>query len=441
MANLQRASVLVLLGFFVGFSSSVSSAQAPAPDSGRYSDAEKAYIAPALTAKVATDAPRRATLSVVYGRKFAAAPGGPVVIANPYMDPAKVFFSQTVGIVATADGGLIVGGRAGLDKDARALGTGYWRIAADGAVTALHTRSTNGYGKTAATKCEAPFSRTHLEPENFALTASGAIVKSIDFAVLRIDADGFVKRLAGEPFACEESGQASRVRGDSNGPADAARFNRATEVLVDPHDNVWIVDQGGCALRRLSPDGQVTTVISTEQACSKTTPMEDRPALDMLAWDHVNGELVTAWSRPVALPVHNLYSTVWRIKPSGEYRRVLYGTKVGKSPAKHLIDGLSALAVDPQGRIHIASRIMKREGGSVLAVLRVDEAGATVVPVTGAGVPTGDAEDQPRDGVAARAQFRWIGDMTFGPDGTLYLRDEHLIRKLDRTGQVVTWAF
>lgn len=140
----------------------------------------------------------------------------------------------------------------------------------------------------------------------------------------------------------------------------------------------------------------------------------------------------------VAVPVHNLYTTVWRIKPTGEFRRVLYGTKVGKSPAKHFLDGVSALAVDPQGRIHIASRIMKREGNRVLAVLRVDEAGATVVPVTGV---NGGAGDQPRDGAAARAMFRYIKDMSFAPDGTLYLLDEHLIRKLDRTGQVSTWAF
>lgn len=31
--------------------------------------------------------------------------------------------------------------------------------------------------------------------------------------------------------------------------------------------------------------------------------------------------------------------------------------------------------------------------------------------------------------------------MSFAPDGTLYLLDEHLIRKLDKSGQVTTWAF
>jgi hypothetical protein len=439
--SMSHRVLAVIILVAAGLSAASAREQMPVKDSGRYSDAEKAFVPPAAVTKVATVAPRRATLQVVFGKKFAPAPGGPVTIVNPYLDPANVFFVQMAGLVANADGSLVVAGRAGLDKAMHALASGYWRIAPDGAITPLYTRSPDTYGKTPATKCEAPYSRTHLEPENFALMPGGAIVKATDFALVRIGTDGFVKRLAGAPFACEELGQASKVRGDANGAADLARFDRATKVLVDPQGNTWILDQVGCALRRLAPDGQVSTLISPEQACGKATPQEDRPALDLLAWDQVHGELVTAWSRPVALPVHNLYTTVWRIKPSGDYRRVLYGTKVGKSPAKHLIDGVSAMAVDPQGQIHIASRIMKREGGSVLAVLRVDEAGATVVPVTGAAVTASEAEDQPRDGSAARAQFRWIADLSFAPDGTLYIRDEHLIRKLDRSGQVVTWAF
>ena len=112
---------------------------------------------------------------------------------------------------------MIVGGRAGLDKAMHAVGTGYWRIAPDGAITPLHTRSTNTYGKTPYTKCEAPYSRTHLDPENFALAPDGRLVKANEYAIVKIGAEGFVRRIAGEPFACEESGQASRVRGATDG--------------------------------------------------------------------------------------------------------------------------------------------------------------------------------------------------------------------------------
>lgn len=412
---------------------------APAEATGnqRFSDAEKAYVPAQATTRVA-EGPRRVNLQPVAGSKFVKGPGEQLTITNPYLDLDKIFFAQAIELKATADGALIVGGRVELDKEMHALGTGYWRIAPDGAVTPLYARSTNTYGKTPATRCEAPYSRTHLTPENFALAPGGGLLKTIEYAVIKIGADGNVRRLAGAPSACEESGQASQVRGETDGPADLARFNKASSIVADPEGNVWVVDQSGCSLRRITPAGQVTTVVTPDQACAQTTPGENRVGLDKLAWDPVHGELVAANTLTVARPVHNLYTTVWRIKPTGEARRVLYATKVAKSPAKHQLDGVSALAVDPEGRIHIGSRIMGTPG--VIAVLRVDEVGATVTSVTGGSYKVG-SDAEPKDGPAAQALFRYIRDMSFGPDGTLYLLDEHLVRKLDKSGQVTTWAF
>ena len=142
------------------------------------------------------------------------------------------------------------------------------------------------------------------------------------------------------------------------------------------------------------------------------------------------------------LTARNLFTTVWRIGPTGEARRVLYGLKLGRSPAKHQLDGVSAIAVDPEGRIHIASRIMGGDTATVLQVLRVDEAGATVVRVTGASYAGGGfIDNEPKDGPAGRALFHALNGLCFVPDGTLYMLDEHLVRKLDRSGQVSTWAF
>jgi hypothetical protein len=408
------------------------------PDTGRYSDAEKSYAPARATTRVAEGA-RRAAVRPVYGRKFVI-PGDHVTITNPYLVTEQVFFATLTELRHASDGGLIVGGRVELDKDMHALGTGFWRIAADGAITPLYTRSTNTYGKTAGTKCDAPYTRTHLAPDRFSPGANGSLVKGIDYAVVRIEQDGFVRRLAGAPFACEENGNPSQVRGFVDGAADSARFHMVSSVLEDPQGNVWVLDQSGCALRRISPDGQVTTVISPEQACSKTAAPEDRVGLDKIAWDSANNELVTSATFMVAEPVHNLYNTVWRIRPTGEFRRVLYSTKVSRSPAKHNLDGIGALAVSPDGRIHIGSKIMN---AGVLAVLRVDEAGATVVSVTGgAHIRTrSGAGDSPRDGPAEQATFQWLRGLAFAPDGTLYIRDEHLVRKLDLSGQVTTWAF
>jgi hypothetical protein len=410
----------------------------------RTSEAEKAYVPAQATTRVAED-PRRTYLAPTYGSKFSSAAtiGGQVTITNPYLDPANMFFAKAAALQCTADGGVIVGGRAGLDKELHALGTGYWRIAADGAITPLHTRSTNAYGKTEGTKCDAPYGKTRLEPENFALAADGSLVKSIDYGVTRIESDGYVQRVAGAPFVCEENGNPSQVRGLVDGPADTARFNKVGPPAIDTQGNIWVSDQSECALRRIAPDGQVTTVIPPDKACPVSPSMlpEDRLGLSYLTWDAAHGELVGVRSFSVAVPVHNWYITVWRIRPNGEFRRVLFGKKGGVSPAKHQIDGIqSALAVDREGRIHFGSRLMTNS--SVLLVLRVEEAGATVVPVTGGGFRSGDSpEFKPRDGGAARAYFDHLDGMCFAPDGTLYMLDEHLVRKLDRSGQVSTWAF
>ncbi|MEO8677770.1 MAG: hypothetical protein ABI665_01910 [Vicinamibacterales bacterium] len=415
-------------------------ATAPAQVAERMSEEEKVYVAPQATARVA-DGPRKMFLDPKYGSKFSSAASyhGEVTITNPFMDPAKIVLVKSLALQCTADNGLIVGARAGLDKELKALGTGYWRIAADGAITPLHTRSTNAYITGGGAKCDARYGKTILTPEHFALAPDGSLVTTTDYVIERIQTDGFVSRVAGAPSACEESGNASQVRGLVDGPADIARFNKVGSPAVDPQGNIWVPDQDECALRRISPDGQVTTVIPPEKVCATTIQPEDKVALRNLTWDAVHGELVGGRDFPVARPVHTLYTTVFRIKPNGEFRRVLFGKKGGASPAKVQLDGIDSIAVDPQGRIHYGGRIMTNN--SVFMVLRVDEAGATVVPVTGGGFKAGDSiEFKPRDGAAARAYFNHLDGMCFTPDGSLFVLDEHLVRRL-ANAQVSTWAF
>lgn len=415
-------------------------ATAPAQVPERMSEEEKVYVAPQATSRVA-DGPRKMFLDPKYGSKFSSTASyhGEVTITNPFMDPAKIVLVKSLALQCTADNGLIVGARAGLDKELKALGTGYWRIAADGAITPLHTRSTNAYVTGGSIKCDARYGKTVLTPEPFALAPDGSLVKTTDYAITRIKTDGFVQRVAGVPLACEESVSRSQLQGLVDGPADIARFNKVGSPAVDPQGNIWVPDQDECALRRISPTGQVTTVIPPEKVCATTIKPEDQVALRNLTWDAVHGELVSGRDFSVARPVHNLYTTVWRIKPNGEFRRVLFGWKLGASPAKIQLDGIDSIAVDPQGRIHYGGRIMTNN--SVFMVLRVDEAGATVVPVTGGGFKAGDSiEFMPRDGPAARAYYNHLDGMCFTPDGNLFMLDEHLVRKLSG-GQVSTWAF
>jgi hypothetical protein len=396
------------------------------------------YVVPTATEKVA-DAPRTATLQPGSGRKFSAENTRPTVtLANPYMDPARPLFARADSLRCAADGSVVVGGRAGFDKDARPLATGFWRIAPDGAVTALHTRS---MAQRSRQSCAASFGQSSAAPARFSLGSDGRILFAGRGSIQAVTPDGVVSPLAGSAADCNNQGSV----GSGDGVAAAAGFNEADRPVEDSDGNLWMADQKGCALRRLSKDGQVTTVLGPDVVCNETTRPEDRPLISNLEWDGAHGELVTAGAFTVARPVHDLYTLVWRIKPDGTYRRVLFGKKVTRvSPAKAHLDGVRAMAVDGKGRIHIISDLMlfEQRGWDALQLLRVDEANATVVPVTGTKIPKGTwLAEHPMDGPAALAYFQYSRDLCFAPDGTAYVNDDLLIRRIDVAGQVTTWAF
>lgn len=408
------------------------------------SEAEKVYVPVAATEKVA-DGPRTATIDAGYGRKFAAANTKPrVTISNPYMDPARALFAEKVKLQCTADGGLVVAGRAGFDKDGRPLGVGFWRVAPDGAVSPMMTRSTNAYGLTSRTTCNAPFGKSRSPVGPFTLAADGRILVSGTASVQAVTTEGFVSRVAGSPRDCEND-NTKGIAGFGDGENGGGLFNEPDRPVEDPDGNLWVADQKGCALRKITPKGEVSTVLGPDVLCNDTVPREDRPLLDVMQWDSANGGLVTGGSRTVAKPVHDLYTLVWRIAPDGTYRRVLFGKKATRvSPAKHHLDGVSALAVDAKGRIHIISRLMlfERRGWDELQLLRVDEAAATVVEVSGAKIPRGTwIAGHPLDGPVDQAVFNYSHDMCFSPDGTLFVSDDIVVRRVDTKGQVTTWLF
>lgn len=320
------------------------------------------------TARIA-EGPRTVTIQPGYGKKFSTENTRPqITITNPFMDPARPLFAEKAKLQCNSDGSLVVTGRAGFDADGRTQWTGTWRVAPDGAVTPLQTRSTN-----------APSEPT-------------------------------------QPRAVE-----------------------------DGEGNRYVTDEKRCELRRISATGETTMVLGADVVCGEAGAPEDRPVLDTLAWDPAHKELVSGGSFTVARPVHDLYTVVWRIAPDGKYRRVLFAKKASRvSPAKHHLDGVNALAVDPKGRIFIVSLLMvfEQRGWDALQLMRVDEAAATVVPVSGTRIPNGTwLAEFPMDGPVERAWFNYTHDMCITPDGTTFVSDDAFIRKIDLKGQVSTWVF
>lgn len=86
-------------------------------------------------------------------------------------------------------------------------------------------------------------------PEGSVVLAGGALPR-ID----RIAPDGSVSQIAG-------SDELATVPGDGDGgPATEARFNRISGIATDSNGAIYVGDEGFGTVRRIDPDGEITTV-------------------------------------------------------------------------------------------------------------------------------------------------------------------------------------
>lgn len=89
-------------------------------------------------------------------------------------------------------------------------------------------------------------------PQGIAVDGTGNVfvVDGGNHTVRKIAADGMVTTLAGT------AGQA----GSADGPGPAARFNKPTGVAVDGAGNVFVADTGNHTIRKITPNGVVSTL-------------------------------------------------------------------------------------------------------------------------------------------------------------------------------------
>ncbi len=152
--------------------------------------------------------------------------------------PSVARFADPVGIAVAADGRSYI---------------------ADSANHCLRLRSPHGFLSTPAGKpgvagaTDAPGSDARMDsPSAVAIDTDGSVVFSDtgNHTVRRLRSDGRVETIAG-------------VAGDAgitNGPAFSARFDSPLGIVVAADRSLYVADSGNHSIRRIAPDGTVTTL-------------------------------------------------------------------------------------------------------------------------------------------------------------------------------------
>lgn len=324
--------------------------------------------------------PEEYTVATLGGNGTAGSVDGPL---------AGALFRTVQGVAIGADGSVIVTDR----------GNNRIRRIQSGAAVPIAGATTAGYveGTGAAARFRLPWRAVEDAQGNI------FVADRDNHAIRKITPAGVVSTVAG-----------TGTSGFADGDAATAQFNQPLDIVVDAAGNLYVADNLNHRIRKISTDGQVTTLAGNGTAGfangTGTAAQFKNPSGLELDQD---GNLLVA---------DRLNHRIRKVTPAG------VATTVAGDGNSGYLDGDAAgarfadpygITVDGNGNVYIADLNNHK--------IRKITTGGKVVSI--AGGARGFA-----DGLGAGAQFNSPTDVCVDRDGVVYVADQanHAIRKLTR---------
>jgi sugar lactone lactonase YvrE len=249
-----------------------------------------------------------------------------------------------------------------------------------------------------------------------AVDGAGNVYVADGHSIRKLSTDGRVTTMAG----------VASEWGNNDGARAAARFNSPQGLAADAAGNVYVADRDNHAIRKITPDGTVSTL-----AGSALLPGAGDGPGSRAGFFRPSAIAVDASGNVFVADTRNF--TIRKISSTG-----VVTTLAGRADEQGNIDGpaqsarfgfIEGIAVDTAGDVYVADNSSH--------VIRKLSTRGVVTTVAGLNSTLGSA-----DGVGAAARFAYPGGLAIGKDGNLYVADSHsgTIRRITPAGKVTTLA-
>lgn len=176
-------------------------------------------------------------------------------------------------------------------------------------------------GRTVAAHPLAAAAIARISGEDVAIDSKGRVYFSVGAPNYGADQPslGWIGRLAPDGTVSVFAGDPNAPGGYQDGVGTHARFDRPTALAIDAFDNVYVADGGNLSIRRITPQGAVTTVAGKGKPRLPPPPMPGMPSPDLAPlYEGTLSVGAIAVSRAGDLFYVTSDNRIWRVTPEGE---------------------------------------------------------------------------------------------------------------------------